>query len=299
MTDTAQAPGILGRRQRRLSDDETEKRMLKAAAAMINQTGLTVSLDHLSFEDVIRDARVSRSAVYRRWPYKDLFFSDLLKELARAAVPAAATSPDTTLGPIRQLLFDHFDDLAADEPRRNLVLELMRQASVWDLETMHGSTEWRTYLALHATFLSVADETLRGELQTALAESERSFTERIAASWQFLAGVLGLRLRPEVDASFETIANLVSAVSRGLVLMSLASPDIATRPIKARPFGASVAADWAPAAIALTSIATTFLEAAPAVVWDTKRLAGIRKALESRGPVVSLTAEAPRTVRSV
>jgi AcrR family transcriptional regulator len=287
VTDTAQAPGILGRRQRRLSDGETEERMLTAAAAMINQTGLTVSLDHLSFEDVIRDARVSRSAVYRRWPYKDLFFSDLLKELARAAVPAATTSPDTTLVPIKRFLFDHFDELAADEPRRDLVLELMRQASVWDLETMHGSTEWRTYLALHATFLSVADETLRGELQAALAESERAFIERIAASWQFLAGVLGLRLRPEVDASFETIANLVSAVARGLVLMSLASPDIATRPIKARPFGASEAAEWSPAAIALTSIATTFLEADPAVVWDTKRLAGIRKALESRGPAVS------------
>ena len=287
MTDTAQTPGILGRRQRRLSDDETEERMLKAAAAMINQTGLTVSLDHLSFEDVIRDARVSRSAVYRRWPYKDLFFSDVLKDLARAAVPAATTSPDATLVPIKRFLFDHFDELAADEPRRNLVLELMRQASVWDLETMHGSTEWRTYLALHATFLSVADETLRGELQAALAESERAFIERIAASWQFLAGVLGLRLRPEVDASFETIANLVSAVARGLVLMSLASPDIATRPIKARPFGASEAAEWSPAAIALTSIATTFLEGDPAVVWDAQRLAGIRTALESRGPAVS------------
>jgi hypothetical protein len=142
-------------------------------------------------------------------------------------------------------------------------------------------------LALHATFLSVADETLRGELQTALVESERAFIERIAASWQFLAGVLGLRLRPEVDASFETIANLVSAVARGLVLMSLASPDVATRPIKARPFGASEAAEWSPAAIALTSIATTFLEADPAVVRDPKRLAGTRTALESRGPAVS------------
>ena len=34
---------------------------------------------------VIRDADVSRSSAYRRWPYKDLFFSDLLRELAKAA----------------------------------------------------------------------------------------------------------------------------------------------------------------------------------------------------------------------
>ena len=65
--------------------------MLESAAAMVNQAGLTVSLDHLSFEDLIRDARVSRSAVYRRWPYKDLFFSDLLKELR--GLPRRPRSP--------------------------------------------------------------------------------------------------------------------------------------------------------------------------------------------------------------
>ena len=54
--------------------------MLAAAVAMVHRTGLTVSLDHISFEDIIRDADVSRSAVYRRWPYKDLFFSELITE---------------------------------------------------------------------------------------------------------------------------------------------------------------------------------------------------------------------------
>ena len=65
-------PGPAGAR---LSDDETGQRMLAAAVAMVHRTGLTVSLDHISFEDVIRDADVSRSAVYRRWPYKDLFYA--------------------------------------------------------------------------------------------------------------------------------------------------------------------------------------------------------------------------------
>ena len=95
MTQDASAPTGLTRRRRRLSDEETEQRMLQAALAMVNQAGLTVSLDHISFEDVIRDAGVSRSAVYRRWPYKDLFFSDLLRELARGSSPAIVTgNPD-------------------------------------------------------------------------------------------------------------------------------------------------------------------------------------------------------------
>ena len=132
--------------------------MLQAALAMVNRTGLTVSLDHLSFEDVIRDARVSRSAVYRRWPYKDLFFSDLLKELARAATPAAISGEATSAPEIKRVALEHLDWLVTPELRQNLALELMRQAALHDFATMHGSTEWRTYLALHATFLSVADD---------------------------------------------------------------------------------------------------------------------------------------------
>jgi AcrR family transcriptional regulator len=266
---------------RRLSDVETEQRMLRAATAMVNETGLTVSLDHMSFEDIIRDARVSRSAVYRRWPYKDMFFSDLLKELAKATSPAAISGEETALPGIRRIVLDHLDWLQTPELRYNLVLELMRQGALHDFETMRGSTEWRTYLALHTTFLSVADGALQGDLQAALAQSERSFISRIAASWERLVGLLGYRLRPELGATFETMASLLSADLRGLVIMALATPDIATRPILARPFGAAQAAEWSLTAIGVTSIALTFLEPDPSVVWDDERLAEVRRVLES------------------
>ena len=48
-----------------------------------------------------------RTAVYRRWPYKDLFCSDLLNELAQAATPAAMSSEETSLLEIRQGLHLH------------------------------------------------------------------------------------------------------------------------------------------------------------------------------------------------
>ena len=146
---------------------------------------------------------------------------------------------------------------------------------------MRNSTEWRTYLALHTTFLSVADEALREQLHAALAESERSFIGRIAASWERLLGILGYRLRPELDVTLETFAILVSADLRGQVIMALATDDIATRRVHARPFGAAQVADWSLTAIGLASIAMTFVEPDPAVKWDEARLAAVRAAVES------------------
>src|ERR1039458_3125257 len=115
MAGTAGGPTGLARRGRRLSDRETGQRMLDAAVAMVNRTGLTVSLDHISFEEVIRDAGVSRSAVYRRWPHKDLFFGDLVKELARTATPDIEQAE---LELIRQVVNEHLDWTRTPELRR-------------------------------------------------------------------------------------------------------------------------------------------------------------------------------------
>ena len=154
----------------------------KRGSASVGRSVGTSSLPSRLRLPSIRDARVSRSTVYRRWPYKDLFFSDLLKELAKAATPAAVSTEGGTTDLIRRIVLEHVDRLATEDLRRDLLLEMIRQGSLRDFETMLGSTEWRTYLALHATFLSVASRDLRAELQAALAESERAFSGRIARS---------------------------------------------------------------------------------------------------------------------
>ena len=125
MIDDPQAPTWLARR-RRLTDKQTEQRMLDAAVAMVSRSGLTLSFDNLSLEDVIRDAQVSRSAAYRRWPYKDLFFSDLLKTLARAT-QLANVGNDGGQVLVERFLLDNLDGLGSAEGRHDLAVELVRQ----------------------------------------------------------------------------------------------------------------------------------------------------------------------------
>jgi len=250
--------------------------MVAAAVAMVHRTGLTVSLDHISFEDVIRDADVARSAVYRRWPYKDLFFSDLVKELAKEAIPPALLDDEYEL--IRRVVAEHLDWLDTPELRASLVSELFRQAALLDFEAFCRSPEWRTYFALHATFLSLADGELREEVQAALARSEQARLARIVRGWQQLTGLLGYRVRPEAGATLDTVVTLIDATMHGIVITALATPAIATQRITAAPFGAAVQ-EWSLPALGAASIAAAFFEPDPAIQWDSERIAHVRQAL--------------------
>jgi AcrR family transcriptional regulator len=268
----------LGRRHRRLSDEETRDRMLRTAIEMVNRTGLTVSLDHISFEDVIRAAGVARSTAYRHWPYRDLFFSDLVKELARAATPRIIHDEIQLM---KRILTEHADWLATPVSRDHLILELIRELAVLDFHEVLTTPEWRTYLALHATFTSLADGELRDRVQLALAESQATHVAQVADAWQQMAGIFGYRLRPELATGFETLATLVSATLRGLVITALSTPEIATRRTVASPFGAAGKQEWSLAAIGIASLARAFLEPDPTVQWDNQRLAELHRVLDT------------------
>jgi AcrR family transcriptional regulator len=276
----SQAPTGLARRGRRLSDRETERRMLSAARSMLADSGLTVSLDHISFEDVIRAADVSRSTVYRRWPYKDLFFSDLVKDLARTATPTLLAGE---LALIRQIVADRAAWLETPGQRHALIIELFRQLSMLDFQALRGSAEWRTYIALHATYLSLSDDDLRGQVQASLAESERDHIDGVAAAWELMTHLFGYRLRPETGSTFRDLAALIDATMRGLVIAAMSMPGQAEHRIRASPFGAAAEAEWSLPALGLASIASAFIEPDPDVRWDADRVASVTKTLTTLG----------------
>ena len=259
----------VSRRSPRISQAETERRVLDSAVGLVNASGLTVSLEHLSFELAIQQAGVSRTAAYRIWPQKSLFLQDLLRELATAAAPAAAVQ-DVSLELIADLVRPELSRLADAGVRHRVVMELIRQVTEHEFEVMYASTEWRTYLALTATFASLQDGALRQDVQAALAIAQQGFIERLSSAWQDLAALLGYRLRADLGLGYPTLAALLSANVRGLVLMALSDPELATRTVEADPFGLGKSA-WSLPALGCATIAVAFLEPDPEVAWSDAR----------------------------
>ncbi len=193
------------------------------------------------------------------------------------------TIVDDEIATIRRVLAEHRDELDSPEQRAGLVTELIRQLALADFEILHRSTRWRTYMALNATFTSIADDDTRQEVGAALAESERAHIASVAGAWELLAGLLGYRLRPDSAATFETLATLLTATMRGLVAMALSDPAIATAGGRAKPFGATATADWSLPALGLASIASGVLEPDPTITWDAERTAHVKQTLDALG----------------
>jgi hypothetical protein len=81
-----------------------------------------------------------------------------------------------------------------------------RQAALLDFQTLYASVQWRTYLALHATVMSLAEGEPRDQVQQTPAQSEQGFIRRVAAAWRQIAELFGYRLRPGAGASYATVA---------------------------------------------------------------------------------------------
>ena len=266
----------LGRpRRTRISDQETERRMLATAAEAVAEAGLAVSLDHIRLEDVIREAGVSRSAAYRKWPTKDAFLGDLLLELARGQAPMAALGTDEANAAIRRILterLDELDELDTIEGRRHAVAALVRETADQEFRRITTSPQWRTYLALTATFAGLPEGELRDQVGEALATSERTLTAGVARSHDAVARLLGLRA---TQIGIEDLAHLVNAQMRGMVVKALVQPELAERTSRIAD------EDWSLVAVGVSALVLAFLEPDPD--WDVARL---REALRNDEPVL-------------
>lgn len=276
MSSSSQPPTGAARRRKRMSDADTRQRMLDTAVQLITQRGMSVSLEHLSFEEIIQAAGVARTSVYRRWPYKDLFFSDVLVELARAtALGSGYAEVSQQLADRLEALLPRPRDVDDERDRRDVTIELLRVASLADFEAVYTSQQWRTYIALHATHLGLPDGDLRREVGRALAASDRRFTEARAANLRLLAGLAGYRVATDVGGETDGFALLslaIGAAMTGLVIKALTAPALVTDRRRLAPFGTSWHAEWSEPALVLAHLMLSHLEPVPGAPWGDNQI---------------------------
>lgn len=271
-------------RRPRLSDAETEQRMLDAGVRLVAERGLSLSLEHLSMEELVQDSGVSRTSSYRRWPTKDLFAADLLLRLAHAT-DLPADLPDGLPGLISDLaeLGTRAGDLGSAAARRDLVVAVLRIAVGRDFEAMLGSPAWRTHVALRAAHLGLPDGDLRAQVAAALRDTERRFTERRAAVFAALADLIGYRLTVADARGWLRMSGTLGAVATGLLVRGYADPESVTATTRAAPFGSSTPADWSEATLASVGVLLGAIEPDPTIVWDDARTAALRARLRDPG----------------
>lgn len=192
MSDQLDDPfGLGASRQRRLSEDETRERMLKTGEAMVGDVGLRVSFDLLRLEDVIAEADVSRSAAYKLWPRKELYYAELLLRLAGAMHPAQGAFDHGTPLTAVHVALDHVDWLRTVEGRRRLLVEMCRLGALQNFEALRERLDWRIYMTLHAALVSMPPTDYRQSLADALTASERQFIEAMVVFYETMISLIG------------------------------------------------------------------------------------------------------------
>lgn len=229
-----------------MTSDESRLRVMQAAVRMLGISGLTVSLEHLNLEELIRTADVPRSAFYRLWSTKERFYADLLVELATSSESHDAMFYPGTQDAAFGVIESHRDLLGTQEGRVAVLREAVRVATRANFDHFSSSVAWRTHVTLIASASSLAYDDDRERLAATLQETERRFIERTA---EFYGGALqSLGFDFYEGASAELLAGLGAAVVEGLAQRRLVNPELADTMITKPGLGGQPV-EWHPAAL--------------------------------------------------
>ncbi|MGD8214880.1 hypothetical protein [Aestuariimicrobium sp. Y1814] len=270
-------------RSERLSDQETAERMLAAGVRRVEDEGLRVSFDLLRFEEIIVEAGVARSAVYRRWPTKHHFYADLLRNLAQRPFPVAAAYREASV----TYLLEHWEgadsQLATDEGRLRMAIDICRFNARHTYQSLTSSLGWKVHLTLRATLATLPEEAdLQQDLQDSLRSTEATFLTEMGELYQTFMTALGYRMQPHLpDVSPVALARAGMGVLEGLTLHDIASPE-ATAVWQGDPFQTGQFAEWTLPSLAFTSMMTSMFVPDPEHTgpWSPEKVAAHRVPLE-------------------
>ncbi|WP_369045518.1 TetR/AcrR family transcriptional regulator [Sinomonas sp. P10A9] len=213
---------------RRIREEQMRELLLGKAVELLRPTGLTVSLEHLNLEELIRSAGVPRSSVYKAFGNKDAFFRELMIRLIETMEISGSDLDPGLAQRIQATAHAHGSRLGTPAGRREVGREIIRLSVKKNYESVRTSTEWRTYIALSATVSSL-DPTSRTAVVDALARAESRTTAARSAAFDQLLPLLGLKFRVGLDA--RQLATVAAAIVNGLAQRSLVNPEVVDTPV--------------------------------------------------------------------
>lgn len=242
--------------KRRLSAAELRAQVLGTARGMVEDAGgLTVSLAHLSLEEIIRAAGVPRSSVFREWATREDFYLDLMVELT-SDEGAGAVFDQATLDTAFIVLDSMAERLRDPAERYPVAREMIRRAVGRNMEAVTLSPAWRTVASMTAMLSS-----LDGPGQQLVAGAIRRVEGRqLAGLVAFFNGVLprvGLRMRP--GFTVEQLAVCGSSVISGMVRRAVSAPEIVNAPVLGPGIGGEPV-NWPLAGIAYLAVVDCMTE---------------------------------------
>lgn len=263
----------------RLSAQQVRERMLLQGREVIKARGLSAGIDDIRMDELIADANVPRSSVWRIWPSKAAYTADLLAWASDPTGGAVFGPPvdRDTLEAAQSVIAANGDLLRTPEGRRMLLEQTVRISVGENYRTFAVAPGWRSYVALLATVDSIGDDELRTRIAERLHEAERAgFIAGMAAFYAEVTRALGLRLR-HPEYTFEHLALVGAAVVEGLalrdsLLSAMPTPgEIGVQPsLEALlhgplpgPRGTDDGAPWTTAAVGFLGVVDAFTEPDP------------------------------------
>jgi AcrR family transcriptional regulator len=233
--------GIEPRSQgRRLSRDTVRQAMLDTAVDMALEAGVGIGLESISVEEVIQNARVPRSSVYRIWPVKEMFIDDLLCYMAgrETYFSGQQVFDPQTFEVVARVIAENRSLLATAAGRRAVLCEGVRLGVRRNAQALRENPLARIHTALIATVSSTGSSNVRPEIARALDDAEAVSRRSIVGLFRdVVLPVLGLRLRNPA-ATLDHMAVAGSVLIQGLALRQILAAAVSSAPASGRQPGA-------------------------------------------------------------
>lgn len=237
-----------------MTQAEARSRLISAAFARLRHDGIHISVNHLSFEELIRESGVPRSTAYRIWGSKEEFFDAVLASIPSAS--AAERDQSSTWSLAAKAIESMQAGLSTPAGRRAILMETMRVAASHHLDSVTSTQEWRNWIGL-AVGLGSLPAAVRDQITAELRVQELGRIEAMAAFYGRVATVLGLRMKPEFGDDFRILTIAAGAFMDGLgVLRSVL-------PAESEQRFTVTGKEWSIASIGYAAVFDRFVEVDP------------------------------------